>query len=164
MFWTNFYTYNTQAFPWAFFWGNLLSVYCLQALKNIHVYTGKNPENIWSFSPKIEDFFSKWEIFTLCWDSANLSSDKFLENLVFFSKWDFLLKLAEIQICWNQQIWVKIPILRKNSQFLEKKDKIFYAFLQFTVPCKFCPTYTLVKITGTTLYICICVPVLTGFS
>ncbi len=82
----------------------------------------------------------------------------------FFSKWDFLLKLAEIQICWNQQIWVKIPILRKNSQFLEKKDKIFYAFLQFTIPCKFCPTYTLVKITGTTLYICICVPVLTGFS
>ena len=118
MFWTNFYTYNTQAFPWAFFWGNLLSVYCLQALKNIHVYTGKNPENIWSFSPKIEDFFSKWEIFTLCWDSANLSSDKFLENLVFFFKMGLF-----TQTCWNSNL-LKSANLSKNSHF-EKKFPIF---------------------------------------
>ena len=168
MFWTNFDTYNTQGILPEHFSGGIFCVLFTSFEKHSRVHWQKSWEYLIFFFKNC-GFFSQNRKFLLkfaeiqqIWVVTIIPN--FWRIWDFFQNRTFLHKLAEIQICWNQQIRVKIPILRKNSQFLEKKDKIFYAFLQFTVPCKFCPTYTLVKITGTTLYICICVPVLTGFS
>ena len=74
-------------------------------------YTSKNPEKILPFSPKIEDFFSKWEFFTqICWNSEiqeiwvkNFHFEKKIIN--FWNSANFSKKIPfekKILICWSK--------------------------------------------------------------
>jgi len=71
-------------------------------------YTAKNPKKIWSFSPKIEDFF--------------------------FQKMNFLIKFASqnenfLLDCWISANLSQKSHFEKKSSILREKYKIFSAFL-----------------------------------
>ena len=85
------------------------------------------------FSPKIGNFFSKWEFLLKFADFNKFEFQQvWVKSPILKKKYQILQKFVTTQICWFQQIWIsaslsKSPILKKNTKFSKNLSLLKFA-------------------------------------